>query len=106
MKSAKLAWTISGEALVKVRMDLWLSNKFRWLSLIATWAVICIHSRTDRWASGVNDYASLLETRVADLFFFAVPLFFVISGYMFVHSYNTYGWISPKRLAYCLAEGK
>ena len=73
-------------------MDDWLSNKFRWLSLIATWAVVCIHSRTDRWAVGVDDYASRIETHVADLFHFAVPLFFVISGYMFVHSYEKHGW--------------
>ena len=56
----------------------WLSNKFRWLSLIATWAVVCIHSRTDRWAVGVEDYATRIESHVADLFHFAVPLFFVV----------------------------
>ena len=73
-------------------MSDWLSNKFRWLSLIATWAVVCIHSRTDRWAVGVNDYATRIEAHIADIFYFAVPLFFVISGYMFVHSYEKYGW--------------
>lgn len=75
-----------------VFMNEYLSNKFRWLSLIATWAVICIHSRTDRWAVGTDDYASRIETYVADLFHFAVPLFFVISGYMFVLSYKKHGW--------------
>ena len=73
-------------------MSDWLSNKFRWLSLIATWAVVCIHSRTDRWAGDVEDYASRIEANIADLFHFAVPLFFVISGYMFVRSYEKYGW--------------
>ena len=73
-------------------MTNYLSNKFRWLSLIATWAVVCIHSRTDRWAVGVDDYASRIEAHVADLFYFAVPFFFVVSGYMFVHSYEKYGW--------------
>ena len=69
-----------------------LSNKFRWLSLIATWAVVCIHSRTDRWAIGVEDYATRIEAHIADFFYFAVPLFFIVSGYMFVHSYEKYGW--------------
>lgn len=73
-------------------MSDWLSNKFRWLSLIATWGVVCIHSRTDRWAAGVEDYASRFEAHIADVFHFAVPLFFIISGYMFVHSYEKYGW--------------
>ena len=73
-------------------MSDWLSNKFRWLSLIATWAVVCIHSRTDRWAVGVEDCASRIEAHVADIFHFAVPLFFVVSGYMFVRSYEKYGW--------------
>ena len=75
-----------------VFMSEYLSNKFRWLSLIATWAVVCIHSRTDRWSVGADDYASRIEMHVADLFHFAVPLFFVISGYMFVLSYMKYGW--------------
>lgn len=69
-----------------------LSNKFRWLSLIATWAVVCIHSRTDRWAVGTVDFATKVEAHVANLFHFAVPLFFAFSGYMFVHSYKKYGW--------------
>ena len=73
-------------------MTEWLSNKFRWLSLLATWAVVCIHSRTDRWAVGVEDYATRIESHIADIFHFAVPLFFVVSGYMFVHSYEKYGW--------------
>ena len=73
-------------------MDERLSNKFRWLSLIATWAVVCIHSRTDRWTSGTDDFAVRIERNVADIFHFAVPLFFVISGYMFVLSYRKYGW--------------
>ena len=73
-------------------MSDWLSNKFRWLSLIATWAVVCIHSRTERWAVGVEDYATRIELHVADIFHFAVPLFFVVSGYMFVHSYEKHGW--------------
>ena len=73
-------------------MDERLSNKFRWLSLIATWAVVCIHSRTDRWVVGVNDFAVRIERNVADIFHFAVPLFFVISGYLFVSSYQKHGW--------------
>lgn len=73
-------------------MNAWLSRKFHWMSFIATWAVVCIHSRTDRWAAGIEDYASRIEAHVADIFHFAVPMFFVISGYMFVHSYKKYGW--------------
>ena len=74
-------------------MTEYLSNKFRWLSLVATWAVVCIHSRTDRWAVGVEDYATKVEASIADLFHFAVPLFFVISGYMFVNSFKKHGWL-------------
>lgn len=73
-------------------MTPWLSNKFKWLSLVATWAVVCIHSRTDRWVSDVTDWANTFQETVAPMFDFAVPLFFIISGYMFVSSYQKYGW--------------
>ena len=73
-------------------MNAWLSNKFRWLSFVATWAVVCIHSRTDRWAPNKTDWASTFQRTVAPMVDFAVPLFFVISGFMFVSSYRKYGW--------------
>lgn len=79
------------EGLVE-EMTPWLSNKFKWLSLIATWAVVCIHSRTDRWVPCTTDWANTFQETVAPMFDFAVPLFFVISGYMFVSSYQKYGW--------------
>lgn len=73
-------------------MDKWLSNKFRWMSFIATWAVVCLHSRTDRWSVGTSDWSSWIQCHVSDMFHFAVPLFFLISGYFFVRSYKEYGW--------------
>lgn len=63
-------------------MDRRLSNKLKWMSFLATWAVVCIHSRTDRWAPGADDWARSAQSAVADLFHFAVPLFFVISGFV------------------------
>lgn len=73
-------------------MTPWLSNKFKWLSFIATWAVVWIHSRTDRWLPEESDWANALQVSVAPIFDFAVPLFFVISGVMFIPSYRKYGW--------------
>lgn len=70
----------------------YLSNKFRWMSFFATWAVVCIHSRTCRWDFSANDWANSCQYALANLFHFAVPLFFVISGFMFVSSYERYGW--------------
>jgi len=69
-----------------------LSNKFRWLGFIATWTVVCIHSNTIKWDSQSTDYGNSLQLLIADIFHFAVPLFFVISGYMFVGSYERRGW--------------
>ena len=74
-------------------MNKYLSNKFRWLAFIATWAVVCIHSRTERWNPMANDYGNALQPRIGDLFRFAVPLFFVISGYFFVSSYKKHGYL-------------
>lgn len=73
-------------------MTPWLSNKFKWLSLVATWAVVCIHSRTDRWVPNASDWANTLQRSVSPMFNFAVPLFFGVSGFMFVSSYRKYGW--------------
>lgn len=75
-----------------IEMNERLSNKLKWMSFVATWAVVCIHSRTDRWAPGANDFATSFQSHIADLFHFAVPLFFVISGFFFVESYEKYGW--------------
>lgn len=74
-------------------MNKYLSNKFRWLAFIATGAVVCIHSRTERWNVAANDYGNALQARIGDLFHFAVPLFFVISGYFFVSSYKKHGYL-------------
>ena len=30
-----------------------LSNKLKWLSFVATWAVVCIPYRTDQWRLGL-----------------------------------------------------
>lgn len=70
----------------------WFSNKLRWLSFVATWAVVCIHSRTERWNVSAEDWANSLQSLIAPIFIFAVPLFFLISGMMFVNSYERYGW--------------
>lgn len=74
-------------------MKEYLSNKFRWLSFVATWAVVCIHSRTERWNVSANDFGNTFQFRIDDLFHFAVPLFFVISGYFFVSSYRKHGYV-------------
>ena len=74
-------------------MTEYLSNKFRWLSLIATWAVVGIHSRTTADAVGVVDFSTYIQDKLTDLFRFAVPLFFVISGFLFVDSYEKHGWL-------------
>lgn len=78
-------------------MNQYLSNKFRWLSLIATWAVVGIHSRTYSEAAGGINYSTRVQDISTDLFRFAVPLFFVISGYMFVSSFEKHGWMSLLR---------
>jgi hypothetical protein len=70
---------------VKLQKDERLSNKFRWLSLLATWSVVCIHSRTDRWAVGTDDFAVHIEQNVADIFYFDVPLF---SSYLDICSFH------------------
>lgn len=71
-------------------MNSWLSNKFHWMSFIATWAVVCIHSHTMRWIDGDADWANRTQLLLLNAFHFAVPLFFVISGYMFVLSWEKY----------------
>ena len=71
-------------------MSEWLSNKFKWLSFVATWVVVCIHARTDRWMPNADDWANNLQVFIAPAFQFAVPLFFTISGFMFVRSYDKY----------------
>jgi len=71
---------------------MWLHNKFKWMSFIATWAVFCIHSLTNRWTPGVKDLGNLLQLHLNTYFEFAVPLFFVSSGYFFIEPYQKYGW--------------
>lgn len=34
-------------------MNSYLSNKFRWLSVVATFAVVFCHSSTGRWVAGI-----------------------------------------------------
>lgn len=70
----------------------YLSNKFRWLSLVATWAVVGIHSRTTTGAIGTVDFPTRMQDMFTDIFRFAVPLFFMISGYLFVSSFERHGW--------------
>ena len=58
-------------------MSEYLSNKFRWLSLLATWAVVGIHSGVgcDR-STRLTDTVACVQSMFTDLFRFAVPLFF------------------------------
>lgn len=74
-------------------MTVYASNKLRLMSFVATWAVVCIHSRTDFWNSAAIDWVHNTQRELASLFDFAVPMFFVISGFMFVRSYMRYGWL-------------
>ena len=71
-------------------MNAWLSRKFHWMSFIATWAVVCIHSHTMRWNDAASDWANRFQMIMLNAFHFAVPLFFVISGYVFVLSWRKY----------------
>lgn len=74
------------------KMNEHLSHKLKWMSFIATWAVVCIHSQTNRWAPAADDWARSTQSVVSDMFHFAVPLFFAISGFFFVQSFEKYGW--------------
>lgn len=73
-------------------MSEYLSNKFRWLSLAAMLGVVGIHSRTLSWTPGVVDWADELQMSIIDWFMFAVPVFFVVSGYFLISSYRKRGW--------------
>lgn len=70
-------------------MNEWLSNKFKWLSFFATWAVVVLHSGV---CAGGNARIDVLREVVGKYVTWAVPLFFIISGYLFCISYEKYGW--------------
>lgn len=65
-------------------MNEWLPNKLKWMSFVVTWAEVCIYSWTDRWSPGVYDFVASFQSHIAGLFYFAVSLFFLISGFVFV----------------------
>ena len=71
-------------------MNEWLSNKFKWLSFFATWAVVVLHSGV--YVPGVHGKIDAFRDVVVDYVTWAVPMFFVISGYLFCLSYEKYGW--------------
>lgn len=71
----------------------YLSTKCRWLSLLAAFAVVGIHSRTTEWTPGVVDWSSRLQNFCIEHCSFAVPLFFMFSGYWFIKSYERYGFV-------------
>lgn len=73
-------------------IDSRLSNKFKWLSFVSAWAVVVIHARTDIWVKDADDYVARIQMICSDCFSFAVPVFFIISGYFFLSSYEKYGW--------------
>lgn len=84
-------------------MNEYVSNKLRWLSFVSTWAVVCMHARTDRWGGGC-DLINLIQAKSYRYFLFAVPVFFFISGVLFVSSYAklTYKtfWLNKLRSLY------
>lgn len=84
-------------ALESVKITERVSAKFRWLSFLAAWAVVGIHSGTSRWTSR-PDWSDGVQAQIIGLFGFAVPLFFMISGYLLVYSYEKYGFIKLIRL--------
>ena len=69
------------------------SAKCRWLSLLAAFAVVGIHSRTTEWTPGVVDWSSRLQNFCIEHCSFAVPMFFMFSGYWFIKSYERYGFV-------------
>ncbi len=71
----------------------YLSAKCRWLSLLAAFAVVGIHSRTTEWTPGVVDWSSRLQNFCIEHCSFAVPMFFMFSGYWFIKSYERYGFV-------------
>ena len=68
------------------------SAKCRWLSMIAAFAVVGIHSRTTEWTPGVVDWSSRLQNFCIEHCSFAVPMFFLFSGYWFMKSYERHGY--------------
>lgn len=74
----------------EIKMSEFLSNKFKWLSLIATCGVVISHSHTGSWTPGVVSFAGRLQAQIVDVMWWPVPLFFVISGYLFCSSYEKY----------------
>lgn len=67
-------------------MNEWLSIKFKWMSIVATFAVVGLHSNIGR-----------VDTQLVQMayktFAFAVPTFFLISGYLFVGSARKYSYV-------------
>ena len=67
-------------------MNEWLSIKFKWMSIIATFAVVGLHSNIGR-----------VDTQLVQMayrtFAFAVPTFFLISGWLFVGSARKYSYV-------------
>lgn len=93
-RSAAELWTAfvegDGPGGCHVRMDgsmnEWLSIKFKWMSIFATFAVVGLHSNIGR-----------VDTQLVQMayrtFAFAVPTFFLISGWLFVGSVRKYSYV-------------
>lgn len=79
-----------------MRLNDKLSSKFKWLSFFATWSVVGLHSGTQRWSETV-DWTNAVQAEILKGFLWAVPVFFVISGFLFVASYEKYGYALLKR---------
>lgn len=60
---------------------------------MATFSVVAIHSNTGRWAAGPADVPEIVMDVIVRICTYAVPLFFFISGFLFVGSYGKYGWL-------------
>lgn len=73
-------------------MSDFLSNKLRWLSFIATGAVVFLHSGSAP-VGNIKSYIDYMQEWTAGCCLWAVPMFFTISGILFCCSYQskTYG---------------
>ena len=70
----------------------YVSSKLKWLSVIATLTVVWIHSNSMAFLSDLPNYGKFLSRfLMISLTSWAVPCFFMISGFLLIHSYkNSY----------------
>ena len=75
------------------------SSKLKWLSVVATLTVVWIHSNSMAFLPDLPNYCRFLSRfLMISLTSWAVPCFFMISGFLLVHSYkNSYKDLLKKK---------